>query len=414
MRVLFITAYYPPCDFGWGYMQLCARVADELHARGHAVAVLTSTYRHGPEQAPYPVHRDLPLDPDWHSEVSAMRQFFFSRSARAADAERCLENLVAAFDPEVLFVWHAQGLPRRMLRRAEELPGRTVVYYLANYYPETQDEYLEYWRHPGRSALPRLLKTVLRPAALAKMRFEGYPLRLDFRNTIHVSRYVKDRLSGKGRIGPRAVVIPNGVDLAALGRLHREPAGEPLRLMVAGRISPEKGVHTVVSALAALPADARSRLTLTIMGDGPEDYVRQIHAQVAGKGLEGVVRCQPPADLETYRRTLATHDVLVFASVWDEPLSTIMLEAMALGLLVIGTDLGGSKEILSHGETGLVFSAEDPADLADQIRYALEHPAEREALAGRGEQLAREAYPLRATFDRIEQHLNLLRPGGGG
>lgn len=66
MKILFIANYYPPSRYGWGYMQRCKEVADGLAARGHEIAVLTSTQRNGPEVVrPYPVHRLLNIEPDW-------------------------------------------------------------------------------------------------------------------------------------------------------------------------------------------------------------------------------------------------------------------------------------------------------------------------------------------------------------
>ena len=97
MRILFLTAYYPPCEYGWGYMQLCARTANALHARGHSVQVLTSTYRHGDESSPFPVHRLLDLDPDWHSGESALGQFFFRRTSRGRAAVMCSPRSIRAW-----------------------------------------------------------------------------------------------------------------------------------------------------------------------------------------------------------------------------------------------------------------------------------------------------------------------------
>jgi len=85
MKVLFISNFYPPSKQGLGYMQLCEEVADGLAARGHSVAVLTSTDLDGDEQErPYPVYRQLEIDPDWINGQSTSRQFFFERRRKEA------------------------------------------------------------------------------------------------------------------------------------------------------------------------------------------------------------------------------------------------------------------------------------------------------------------------------------------
>ena len=76
MKILFITAYFTPCRFGWGYMRLCEQVAGGLQARGHSAAVLTSSCVDGAEIKSYPVHRLLTIDPDWDRKASAFQQFF--------------------------------------------------------------------------------------------------------------------------------------------------------------------------------------------------------------------------------------------------------------------------------------------------------------------------------------------------
>ena len=120
MRVLFITAYFPPCQYGWGYMRICEQVADGLAERGHEVSVLTSTYQDGPEVKPYPVYRHLTIVPDWLLSDSPAKQFFVGRKQREQTAVSHLHQIIANFKPDVLFVWDAFGLSDVMLREAEE------------------------------------------------------------------------------------------------------------------------------------------------------------------------------------------------------------------------------------------------------------------------------------------------------
>lgn len=405
MNLLFITAFYPPCEHGYGYMRLCERVADEMHSRGHAVAVLTSTYRHGDELKPYPVHRRLALDPDWLQARPAMLQFFQDRPRREREAARSLQDMGRAYAPDVIFIWHGQGLSRAMFRQAEQFPGAVTVYYLANYLPEQPDEYLEYFAKPGSSLAARLVKAPAGWLARRVLRAEGKPVIPEFAHTIHVSRFVQARL--QGLVGEDAVTIPTGTDFSALGALQRGERGDGrLRCILAGRISPEKGLHTAVRAFARLHrAQDLGSLTLTILGDGSEAYAAGLRREVQEAGLGEAVSFEPARDLDGYRRRLAEHDVLLFPSTWDEPLSNTMLEAMALGLCVVGTTRGGSAAALLDGQTGLAFPPEDEAALARQLVKLRDQPDLFAALTTEARRFVRQHFDLGESLNRLEGHL---------
>lgn len=392
-----MTAYYPPCEYGWGYMTLCERVADGLAARGHEVAVLTSAYRHGPETKPYPVYRRLPLDPDWHRKVPALWQFFAGRRQRERRSVQTLRRVVQRFAPDFVFVWHGHGLSRQMLAEAEAMPEVKVAYYFANYLPELPDEYWAYWSTPPvRRGVAGWAKRLLAPVALRMLRAEGKPLRLRYERSISASRHVRDRLLGQGLIGQDAVVVHNGVDTS---RFRPAVAGperfrrRPLRCLVAGRLAPEKGVHTVLEALIRLGRlGCLDQVRVTLQGDGPVGYRRYLENMVVEGGLAEAVRFRPPVPPEAMPDVLAAHEVLLFPSVWEEPFATVVLEAMAVGLLVIGTTRGGTAEVLCHGQTGLVFDAEDPAGLARQVVAALADPQRAACMAKTGQRVVQERY----------------------
>ena len=81
-----------------------------------------------------------------------------------------------------------------------------------------------------------------------------------------------------------------------------------------------------------------------------------------------------------------------------------ILEAMAAGLPVVATDVGGVRELVADGETGLLVPAGDPARLAEALRSLLADPALRRRLGAAGHARARERFDLRALRDA---HLEL-------
>ena len=262
MRVLFITAYFPPCQYGWGYMRICEQVADGLAERGHEVSVLTSTYQDGPEVKPYPVYRHLTIEPDWLLSDSPAKQFFVGRKQREQTAVSHLHQTIANFKPDALFVWDAFGLSDVMLREAEE-SGIPVAYYFANYLPEFPGGYVHYWSSANSHPLVKLAKLPISLLAKTMLAQEGKPIKLKYEHTISVSDYVRQRLLSQKLIGPDAIVAPNAVDLEMFSGEPRQPEpNEPLRCLVAGRVAPEKGIHAVKAA-----AEAVTRIVCGRIGD---------------------------------------------------------------------------------------------------------------------------------------------------
>lgn len=391
-------------------MQLCEEVAEGLFDRGHDIAVLTSTHCDSDEIVhPYPVHRLLRMDPDWYSGKSAAWQFFVGRRQRERRAVAHLRQLVGKFRPDVIFIWHYIGLPRALLLETEQMPNLTVAYYLAGYHPELPNEYIAYWHLPPVHWTAKLLKRPLTKLALYLLAREGKFLSLRYENVICVSKYVRHRLVSQGLISANAVVIHNGVDLSSFSPdMHNGPgfASAGLRCLVAGGVVPEKGIHTAIDALARLQAqDEPAGITLTILGDGPVEYLEYLRKKVYVSCLQNVVEFRPPVPREQMPKVLAHYNILILPSEYDEPLARAMQEAMAMGLLVIGTTTGGSGELLMHERTGLVFEPGNPGSLASQLRRALDEPELAARLAEVGQKKVIERFNIQRTIEQIEGYL---------
>jgi colanic acid/amylovoran biosynthesis glycosyltransferase len=151
-------------------------------------------------------------------------------------------------------------------------------------------------------------------------------------------------------------------------------------------VIPDKGVRTVVEAFALLAQKPEAeRLSLTILGDGPGDYLDSLKRVVLEHGMEEVIRFQAAIPRHSMPEALARHAALILASEYDEPLARSIQEAMAMQLVVIGTTTGGSGELLVDERTGLVFQAGDAKSLAHQLAKAAQDPelVQRLSLAGR-------------------------------
>ncbi len=174
-------------------------------------------------------------------------------------------------------------------------------------------------------------------------------------------------------LGLPTVVAHNGVvwPVPALAtELHDPPVAGILALL-----TPWKGHAVLLEAVAALPG-----VELEFAGDsfpGDADHVASLHERASRPDLAGRVRFLGHTDPRT---ALTRWDVVVSASITPEAGPLSVLEAMAFGKPVIGTDHGGTTEFL-RGGAGILVPPSDPAALADAITRVLDDPDLRESLA---------------------------------
>lgn len=184
---------------------------------------------------------------------------------------------------------------------------------------------------------------------------------------VAISNSVKDSLvKYLGLPENRITVIHNG---AILKRFHRAQAGDSrnLRLIYVGRLIEEKGVQTIVKALAHLKdVDCR----LTVVGDG--DYREALQTLVKELDIEDRVeflgtRTDVPA-------LLAASDVFIHVPDCAEGFGIAVVEAMASGLICVCGDRGALPEIVSDGISGFIVENNDPERLARILRAIAEEP----------------------------------------
>jgi glycosyltransferase involved in cell wall biosynthesis len=182
----------------------------------------------------------------------------------------------------------------------------------------------------------------------------------------------------------RTVVIPNAVDVAAFGR--RGSGGCVAELVSVGRLRAPKDFITLARALARLqPGSFRSLL----IGDGPDRPA--IEAELARLGLSDNVRLL--GDRRDVPELLAKADVFVCSS-RSEGMPVSILEAMAAGLPVVASAVGGVPEIVDDGRTGLLVAPGAVAPLTDALARLLDDRAARERMGRAGRELALARFDL--------------------
>ena len=174
---------------------------------------------------------------------------------------------------------------------------------------------------------------------------------LDAATTVRVlSHDMEDSLSKTygASVASKAIVIPTRVDLGVFSPAKSDYASsDVLRLVTVGSYVPVKNHLALIAAIRELP-DTR----LTIVGDGP--LRGEYQAAIAKARLQDRITLQPSIPQRELARLLASQDVYVHYS-RSEALSRAILEAMAIGLPVIATDVGFIKDVLQDGVNAMLL-----------------------------------------------------------
>jgi glycosyltransferase involved in cell wall biosynthesis len=133
---------------------------------------------------------------------------------------------------------------------------------------------------------------------------------------------------------------------------------DTLRVGFLGRWDPVKGVHILVDAFKRLPAELPIALDVRAVGGEGEmaEYRHDVQASAVGDRRISFLSTAPDAEVGAF---LAGLDVLAVPSQWLETGPLVVLEAFAAGTPVIGSDLGGIKELVGHERDGLLVPHDD-------------------------------------------------------
>lgn len=172
---------------------------------------------------------------------------------------------------------------------------------------------------------------------------------------VALSEESKKWYSAGGLPAERIVVRPN-----CLAGPMMPGNGEGGYVVYGGRLSPEKGVGTLVRAWS----EYRPLLSLKIVGDGPlREFVKGAAQRTVGIEYVGWL------SREALRELVGGAALMVVPSEWYEPCPMSVLEAFSVGTPVLASAIGGLKEMISHGRTGLLFQPGNAKELAEWVDW---------------------------------------------
>ena len=400
MKIGVISNLFPPKVCG-GYEIGCGQVVEGLRERGENVQVLTSASC--PKQ-----DRDYV----WNTLSSSMG-VGFSKMSRLAKLRylfrhentnlQAFQSFLQKVQPDVLYFWNLSQTSRSMLSLARQfdIPYGTFVFDHGLCGVLTDPWLSQFQKVPGN-----LARGVQRAIMVCMARLISRPpdekLRFDF---VHYpTEYLRKLLVEAGIESKRWCRIPWGVDTELFHPAETLPQG---KLLYVGQVSPHKGVHLAIEALGMLKAKYPDlSLHLTIAGRCvSQSYEAELCEVVARYDLKENVSFTGFVEREELPEIYRKHAILLFPSMWEEPMGISVLEALASGLAVISSGTGGSGELFEDGVTGRFFKSGNATDLSVKIEELTVQSNQVRAIGQNARESAKLNCQISQTFYEIQKHL---------
>jgi L-malate glycosyltransferase len=201
---------------------------------------------------------------------------------------------------------------------------------------------------------------------------------------------LRDNVAHERFLPSKRTVIYNGIDVSLYEPVARKLSG-PLRLVTVGALAPLKGQSNAIQAMR-LVTDAGLDARLVFVGSGPDEaQLRRLSKEI------GVAELITFAGEHTDPRAFLSSAEIFLLPSRQEGFSNAILEAMASGLPVIATDVGGNAEAVVHGHGGLIVEPEKPEALAAAITEMNRERDDLEAMGRFNRRLVVERFSLDAS-----------------
>lgn len=371
MKLLLVNYEYPP--LGGGASNATFFIAKALVGLDHEPTVLTSAFKNLPRYCSEDgVHlyrtkvlRQAPdrSDPLEMASFLCTALFTVRRIAKVQDIEGVITFFTIPCGPVGCYLNRRLDLPYVVSLRGGDVPGLV---------PDL---------NRAHSLLKPIRRLVLRRAGAVVA------------NSVSLAR-----LSEMTDPVP-VCVIPNGVDTAFFrpATVEEQRMEDPFRILFVGRLSAQKNLSILLRAMACLLHGATKRISLDIVGDGParqglerKAHELRLHDRVVWHGWHSK---EEVAVL--YRRA----DCFVNPSLYEGMPNTV-LEAMASGLPVVASNVGGNDELVTSGTTGFLFDLLQPDALREQLAMLMNDRVLRQTMGRHAREIALSKFSWKSVAER--------------
>jgi glycosyltransferase involved in cell wall biosynthesis len=365
MRILIVSSLYPPHVQGGA--EICAyNLATWLARNGHEVAVLTTSPTKQAELFGEMVEGVrlwrifMPraytafvgqTAPGWKKPFWHLQDVLDPRN------EKIIERVLDVFQPDFVNVHHIQGIGYNGLKvfGVRDLP---VVYTLHDIgLACVKMAMFSKGKECDELCTTCAITAKLKRSYLTSIRRIGF---------ISPSQANLDRLLALQPIEPYPRArIPNAIRYPK-PTVERSPS-DRLRLLYVGRLDETKGVDVLLDAVEPL-ADTHD-FSLKVVGTGPAEAALR-----ARYGHHSWLTFTGQVPLQEATNSMAAADMLFIPSIWLENSPGVVIQALSVGLPVMGSDKGGIPELVTHGENGVLVPPGDVEAWRTAIRSILENP----------------------------------------
>ena len=383
MKLLLITNLYPPQELG-GYGRCMADFAWGLLQRGHQIQVICNNapYLGGSGCGPNgePVDRSLKLKGNFANGVQLLQGHGARAQVDAANCKLIAQRLGAErWDGVLLGNLDLLGAEILAPLLATKLPLLHHIGFVSSPYPIEQMPSSPQYKLLAASAAVRksLLETGL-PVADAPVVYPG--ARVDLFGPPRISRPLPAQANGTSE--------------------------RPLRVCFAGLMMASKGPHTLLEAALILRSRGVFIELMLAGGNFQGNYTSQMEQFCSSHGLHNQVKFISQLTRDQLARFFSVNHVCVFPSIYPEAFGIVAAEAMASGLALVSTGVGGAAELFEDGISGLAYPPGDCNALANNLEKLAKNPTLLLSLQQEGAQRVNQHFSVNTSAKKLEELFN--------
>ena len=406
MRILVISNLYPPYNVG-GYEIRCQQTAKYLESKGHDVHVLTSYYGLKQPTEDKGIYRIL--EHQWNKytkDPNRWPNILFPHKDVANFAK-----IVKGFNPDLLYIFNLNGLSAQVLPNIQRMKIAKIFDVGDDWLIRRKDrnrKVLEDWDKPSNKRRFLLIKKSL--CKLMRFRIGINWQDIGKERIIFISEDLRRRHVKAGLGVNNSKVIYNAVELELFRPAPEKFLEERINLLYVGQVEQRKGVHVVIEALGYLAKEMNDHyFSLDVVGGNEnQEYGERLKNLIVKNHLEDCVRFHGHIDrakaIAFYKET----DIFIFSSHFEgEGFGRTIIEAMAVGVPVVSTLVGGTKDYLQDRVNSLIFPVEDSQTLAEKIRELVQNNELRKSIAAEARKMVVSKFSTEKIFKEKEEFLVL-------
>ncbi len=345
MKILFVSNLYPPHFIG-GYEIACKDTVDILNKAGHECFVLTSVFTTDrTEIEDKKVFKSLELHDSWDIGKGKLS---FKETKQHNKAK--MIDLTNELNPDIVYFWNIYGLS---LSPVEVCVENNIPYVI-----HLMDLSIYGYQKNIRRTFSRLL---------GRHDIECVDINKYFPNVISISKYVRDNLKMLGK-SLNQVIYPyldhsNNINK----KINYSRDNNMFKSVFIGQIEEHKGIELLCQAIEKINISTGFKIHLDIYGRSVSGLDKELE-----KNYENYITIFRDKNRDEILENLYLYDVGFFPSIWEEPFGIAQIELMSIGLPILASARGGSKEALTDNNS-IKFINNDLEDLVEKLAFLLEN-----------------------------------------